>query len=60
MFAALGIVVGAYALYAAVVGRVYVKSGPGGRWVSREESPEYFWIAVVIYGGLAVALLTVF
>lgn len=60
LFKALGIVVAIYALYAAIVGRVYIKSGPGGRWVIRDGSPEYFWISVVIYLGLAIALVTVF
>lgn len=60
MFKALGIAVGLYALYAAIVGRVYIKSGPGGRWVMRHESPEYFWISVVVYFALAIALVAVF
>jgi len=60
VFKAIGIVVGLYALYAALSGRVFVKSGPGGRWVDRNESPEYFWISVVVYVGLAIALVTVF
>jgi hypothetical protein len=49
-----------YVLYAAVMGRIYVKSGPWGRVVYREESTEYFWISVVIYAGLAVALVAFF
>jgi len=60
LFTALGLLVGLYALHAGMVGRVYVKSGPGGRWVVRRESPWYFWICVAIYAGLAVALVTVF
>jgi hypothetical protein len=60
MFEALGVLVGAYALYAAVKGEVYAKSGPWGRTVSREDSPEYFWVVVLIYAGLGVALLTIF
>ncbi|MBX3707741.1 MAG: hypothetical protein KF911_14010 [Pseudomonadales bacterium] len=59
-FQLLGIVVGLYALYAAATGRVYVKSGPGGRTVVRSESPGYFWVCVAIYLGLAIALVTVF
>ena len=46
MFKALGVLVGLYALYAATTGRVYAKAGPGGRTVSREESPEYFWVVI--------------
>jgi hypothetical protein len=60
LFDLLGIVVGVYALYAVCVGRVFIKSGPGGRWVQRSESPEYFWVSVVIYLGLAIALVAVF
>jgi hypothetical protein len=60
IFKVLGIAVGFYATYAAIVGKVYVKSGPGGRWVLRSESPEYFWIAIVIYFWLSIALITVF
>jgi hypothetical protein len=60
VFTVLGILVGLYSLYAAIVGRVLIKSGPGGRWLMRSESPEYFWICVTIYFGLAIALVTVF
>ena len=60
MFKVLGGVLALYVLYAAVTGRIYVKSGPWGRVVHREESPEYFWISVVGYTGLAVVLVAVF
>ena len=60
MFKALGLLVGAYAPYAAVKGEVYAKSGPWGRTVSRESSPEYFWAVIAIYAGLGLALLTIF
>jgi hypothetical protein len=60
LFKLLGVLVGLYALYAAVSGRVYARSGPGGRVVTRREEPRYFWAVVVIYAGLAIALMTVF
>jgi hypothetical protein len=60
MFKTLGILVCLYALYAAVRGRVYVKSGVWGRAVFRHDSPEYFWVAIAIYAGLGVALIAVF
>lgn len=60
MFKLLGLLVIAYALQAAYKGRVYAKAGPGGRHVDREESPEYFWMVIVCYLGLGVALLTIF
>lgn len=60
MFKVLGIVVIIYTLYAAYTGNVYAKSGIASRTVKKEESPEYFWIVVVIYFGLGIALLTLF
>lgn len=60
MFAALGILVCVYAVYAAATGEVYAKSGAWGRRVVRRESPEYFWVVIVIYAGLGIALITVF
>lgn len=60
MFKMLGLLVGLYALHAAVTGRVYAKSGPWGRTVSRAESPKYFWVVIAIYAALALALATVF
>lgn len=60
MFKILGIMLAAYTAYAVHRGSVYAKSGPGGRQVSREETPIYFWVVISIYAGLSVALLTVF
>ena len=60
MFKALGILVGLYAAYAAFSGEVYAKSGPGGRTISREDSPGYFWVVIAIYAGLSAALILVF
>jgi hypothetical protein len=60
MFKAIGVVVALYTLYAAASGRVYAKSGPGGRMVSRRETPVYFWTVVAIYAGLSVALIAIF
>lgn len=59
-FTILGVLVGGYALYAALKGEVYAKSGVWGKVVSREESPQYFWTIIAIYACLAVALVTVF
>ena len=56
----LGVLVALYTTYAAIKGEVYAKSGPWGRTVSRVDSPEYFWVVIVIYAGLSVALITVF
>jgi hypothetical protein len=60
MFHVLGVLIGIYTVYAAMAGRVYAKSGPFGRTVVRDESPRYFWVVIVIYAGLTIALLFVF
>ena len=60
MFKMLGLLVGLYTLYAAVRGEVYAKSGVWGKTISRTESPGYFWVVIVIYAALAVALATIF
>lgn len=60
MFAAIGVVVGVYAVYGAWSGQVFAKSGPWGRMVRRDESPGYFWSVVVTYGVLSAALVWVF
>jgi hypothetical protein len=60
LFKLLGVLVALYTLKSVLSGDVYVKSGPGGRTVARAEEPRYFWVVIVIYGGLSVALMTVF
>lgn len=60
MFKILGILVGLYTIYSAITGNVYVKSGPGGKTVSKTDSPEYFWVVIVIYACLSAALLLYF
>jgi hypothetical protein len=60
LFKCLGVLVGAYAAYSAMSGSVHVKSGAWGRTVERSESPEYFWTAIVIYGLVSLALITIF
>lgn len=60
MFKALGVLVALYAAYAAISGKVYAKSGIGGRTISRQDSAGYFWVVIAIYVGLSVALIVVF
>jgi hypothetical protein len=60
MFKTLGIFVAFYTIYAAYTGEVYVKSDATGRTVSRDDSPEYFWVVIAIYTGLSAALILVF
>lgn len=60
LFRLLGVLVIAYALYAAWRGEVFARSGAWGKTVLREQSPRYFWVVIAIYGLLGLALLTVF
>ncbi len=60
LWQALGVVVGVYAIYAAIQGKVFAKQGPWGRYIERAESPGYFWAVIAVYAGLSVALFTVF
>jgi len=60
MFKVLGVLVALYTAYAAVIGQVYARSGIFGRMVSRQVSPQYFWVVIAIYGGLSIALIFVF
>ncbi len=60
MFKILGAILAIYTVYAAVSGRVHAKSGMGGRTISRQDSPAYFWVVIAIYGGLSVALFAIF
>jgi len=60
LFDACGVVLAAYAAYAAVTGRVIAKRGSGMTPVNRTHRPGYFWSVVAIYAGLAVALVLAF
>ncbi len=60
LFRALGMIVALYTAYSVNAGEVYAKSGMWGRTVQRAESPAYFWVIIVIYAGLSIALMTVF
>lgn len=60
MFKALGAILALYVVYAIARGSVVAKSGPGGRWISRDESARDFWIVVGIYAALSAALMFVF
>jgi hypothetical protein len=59
-FKVLGVLVAFYTAYAAVSGKVYVKAGAGGKTVTRAESPGEFWVSIVIYAVLSVALMIFF
>jgi hypothetical protein len=60
LFKILGVLVALYALYGALSGQVYAKSGVWGKTIMRKESPVDFWMTIAIYTGLAIALETVF
>lgn len=60
LFKILGVLVGLYAVSAAIKGEVYARSGLWGRTVSMVESPIYFWVVIASYAVLSVALLTIF
>ena len=60
MFALIGVALGLYTVAAAASGRVWAKAGPGGRIVSREASPDYFWIVIAGYAALSLALIFLF
>ncbi len=60
MFKLLGIAVAVYTIDAARRGRVFARAGIWGRTVTREASPEYFWVIIAVYALLALALLLVF
>jgi hypothetical protein len=34
--------------------------GPWARAVSKEDSPEYFWLVIAIYAELSIALIVYF
>jgi hypothetical protein len=60
MFKLLGVLVALYTAHAALRGEVAAKSGPWWRWVTKADSPRYFWTVIGCYALLSVALLTVF
>lgn len=59
LFKLLGVLVIAYAAYAAWRGEVFAKSGPWGRRIARADSPRHFRAVIAVYGLLGLALLTV-
>ena len=60
MFKVLALLVALYTGFAVLSGEVYAKAGVWGRTISRRDAPVDFWMTIVIYAGLAVALATVF
>ena len=60
VFKILGFTVFAYTVYAIIQGRIYTKSGTGGGIVSKDQSPDAFWLTVAIYFGLSIVLCSIF
>lgn len=60
MFKLLGALLSAYVLYAVAAGKVVARSGPWARVVVRDERPGYFWVVIVIYAALSIALIVYF
>ena len=56
LFKIIGMLVALYAICAALSGQVFAKSGAWGKTILRSEAPVEFWMTIVIYAGLAVAL----
>lgn len=56
MFRILAVAVAAYTAYAVLSGSVLAKSGWRMRRISRAEAPEDFWLVIVIYAGLSLAM----
>ncbi len=59
-FKLLGFMVFAYTVYAIIQGRIYARSGLGGKLIDKNETPDSFWLTVVVYFILSIALCTVF
>lgn len=60
LFDLLGVLVALYVVASVVAGHVYVRSGPWGTRVHRDEQPRRYWIGIGVYAALAVALVAVF
>jgi len=60
MFKGIGVLVAIYTIYAISRGEVFARSGLWGNTISKTESPKYFWMVIVVYSLLSIALITVF
>jgi hypothetical protein len=59
-FKLLGAALVIYVAYALAYGRVYARHGVWGKSYSRDDDPWSYWSSIVVYVGLAVALLFIF
>ena len=60
MWQGIGVLSGLYTLISAVRGEVQAKNGMHMDTIYRKNQPGSFWIAIVIYTSMTVALFTVF
>ena len=60
MWQGIGVLVGLYTLFSVLRGEVHARSGMHMETIYRQQKPGAFWMMIVIYGGLTVALFTVF
>ena len=59
MLKILGLIVGIYTLISVISGAVNTRGGFKGRRIFRKRDPQYFWIVIMIYASVSVALLSV-
>ena len=59
-FKLVGALLALYVVQCIARGSVKVRAGWGSRVYERDSAPGQFWMAIVIYGLLCVALVTVF
>jgi len=60
LFDLLGVLLALYTAYAAVTGSVFIRHRAWGRTVVRVEETTYFWMVIVIYALLSLALIVYF
>ena len=60
MWQGIGVLVGLYTLISVLRGEVHGKRGVSMETIYRQHAPGQFWLTIVIYGALTVALFTVF
>lgn len=60
LFDLLGVALAIYTALSVARGHVFARAGLWGRSVMRTEEPQQFWMIIVVYAGLSLALIFVF
>jgi hypothetical protein len=60
LFQIVALPVALYTLYAVIAGEVFAKAGVWGKTITRDDQPVEYWMTIVIYAALALALATLF